>query len=389
NLQVMNERGVLPHVILGGAALTRRYVEQDLRQIYKGNVMYANDAFDGLHYMEKITSGKADLRPTDGKTKKIGDVAEEEELILSGFEAKIASAPRQSDVVAKKSVSSVEVPKAPFYGTKVVEDIFLDEIFYYINEVALIRGQWRVVRGKMAESEYQNLLKQNIYPDFDRLKKRVKKDKLLVPKVVYGYFPCQSEGNDLIIYKLKGVKDPVITWNYLSTPTRTDLEEWLRFTFPRQEKGRFLCISDFFASRDSDRVDVVAFHLVTMGNVASEHSKVLYESNKYKEYLYFHGLSVESAEALAELWHKKIREELNIHQKDSDDVKKLFSQHFRGSRYSFGYPACPALEDQEKLFKLLRPERIGVTLTEEYQLVPEQSTSAIIVHHPEARYFNI
>ena len=389
NLQVMNERGVLPHVILGGAALTRRYVEQDLRQIYKGNVMYANDAFDGLHYMEKITSGKTNLRPKDGKSKIIDDVTEEEELVLSGFEAKIADAPRQSDVVAKKSVSSVEVPKAPFYGTKVVEDIFLDEIFYYINEVALIRGQWRVVRGKMVESEYQNLLKQNIYPDFDRLKKRVKKDKLLVPKVVYGYFPCQSEGNDLIIYKLKGVKDPVITWNYLSTPTRTDLEEWLRFTFPRQEKGRFLCISDFFASRDSDRVDVVAFHLVTMGNVASEHSKVLYESNKYKEYLYFHGLSVESAEALAELWHKKIREELNIHQKDSDDVKKLFSQHFRGSRYSFGYPACPALEDQEKLFKLLRPERIGVTLTEEYQLVPEQSTSAIIVHHPEARYFNI
>lgn len=295
-----------------------------------------------------------------------------------------------------KSVAPADIPTPPFWGTTVVENIPLEEVFYFINEAALIRGQWQVRRGKITEAEYKKMLDEKVYPDFQRLKVKVKREHLLDPKVVYGYFPCQSDGDDLIIYRPARMNNPSETWNILPELTirnpqsaAQDFNEWLRFTFPRQIKGRFFCNSDFFASKDSGKIDVVAFHLVTMGKVASEHSAKLFKSNNYKEYLYFHGLSVESVEALAELWHKKIREELNIHQKDSDDVKKLFSQHYRGSRYSFGYPACPALEDQEKLFKLLRPERIGVSLTEEYQLVPEQSTSAIIVHHPEARYFNI
>jgi 5-methyltetrahydrofolate--homocysteine methyltransferase len=265
----------------------------------------------------------------------------------------------------------------------VVDDISLDEVFRYINEAALIRGQWRVVRGKKSEEEYNHILQDQIYPALEKLKLKIKNEKLLEPKVVYGYFPCQSDGDSLIIYNLPEENRKSEIGNPKS------LKEWLRFSFPRQKDDRFLCISDYFAPVDSGRMDVVAFHLVTMGKTATEYSKKLFDSNEYKEYLYFHGLSVESAEALAELWHKKIREELGIAAQDSPEIKRLFSQGYQGSRFSFGYPACPNLEDHKKLFELLKPERIGVTMTEEFMLSPEQSTDAIIVHHPEARYFTI
>ena len=215
------------------------------------------------------------------------------------------------------------------------------------------------------------MLEENVLPDYDNLKLQIMAERLLQPKVVYGYFPCQSKGEDLIVY---------------SDDLRT---ERVRFTFPRQRDDRHLCLSDYFASVDSGKMDVVAFHLVTMGRVASKHSAKLFAANNYKDYLYFHGLSVECAEALAELWHKKIREELGIAGKDAKDIKRLFSQGYQGSRYSFGYPACPNLEDQSKLFELLDGERIGVHLTDEFSLEPEQSTNAIVVHHPEAKYFNI
>jgi 5-methyltetrahydrofolate--homocysteine methyltransferase len=210
-----------------------------------------------------------------------------------------------------------------------------------------------------------------VRPIYEELKERSKRKQLLAPRVVYGYFPCQSSGNDLII---------------LQDDQRT---ERMRFTFPRQPSGKQLCLADFFAAKDSGRVDVVAFHLVTMGSRASEYSQELFRADNYTEYLYFHGLSVESAEALAELWHKRIREELGIAGEDAADVRQLFRQQYQGSRFSFGYPACPDLEDQSKLFELLDPARIGVALTEEFQLDPEQSTSAIIVHHPEAKYFSV
>jgi 5-methyltetrahydrofolate--homocysteine methyltransferase len=214
-------------------------------------------------------------------------------------------------------------------------------------------------------------VRDKVRPIYNDLKERIKGEKLLVPRVVYGYFPSQSSGNDLIIYQ-----DDKVT-------------ERVRFTFPRQPAGKNLCLADFFASKESGRMDVVAFHLVTMGRRATEYSHELFKSDNYADYLYFHGLSVEGAEALAELWHKRIREELGIAGNDDPDVVKLFRQQYQGSRFSFGYPACPSLEDQAKLFELLDPSRIDVELTEEYQLDPEQSTSAIIVHHPEAKYFSI
>jgi len=379
NLEVMNERGITIPVILGGAALTRRYVEQDLRGIYRGNVFYANDAFDGLRYMEKIGGGEFDRSMPDGGS---GDHEEN----LTGAEAKIALARREDarykDAPSPTTASGnrprrssvrtdATLPTPPFWGSKVVENVPLDEVFRYVNEVALIRGQWEVRKGKMEEKAYRALLDQKILPELETLKSQIARERLLQPKVVYGYFPCQSDGDDLLVYHEDAKRVRV------------------SFRFPRQSGDRFLCIADYFASVDSGRMDVVALQLVTMGKAASEHSARLFASGNYKDYQYFHGLSVESTEALAELWHKRIREELGIAGRDAEDMRRLFSQGYQGSRYSFGYPACPNLEDQAKVFALLDGERIGVRLTEEYSLDPEQSTNAIIVHHPEARYFNI
>ncbi|HTY12094.1 MAG TPA: methionine synthase [Bacteroidota bacterium] len=384
NLEMLNERGLRPPIVLGGAALTRRYVEQDLRGLYRGLVVYANDAFDGLHFMEQLkTKGISSFQHREIQP---AEDAEEVEETLTGSEAKIALALKEQPVQKaerketdggtrsshrSKVSKNVPIPVPPFWGTRVAENIQLEAIFPYINEAALIKGQWQVRKGKKTEAEYKQFLAENIYPELERIKRRCSLEKLLDPKVVYGYFPCQSDGNDLIIY---------------NDDRRS---ERLRFTFPRQEGDRYLCLSDYFAPIDSDAMDVVAFHLVTMGARASKHSAQLFASNNYKEYLYFHGLSVESAEALAELWHKRIREELGIAGSDSPDIKRLFSQGYQGSRYSFGYPACPNLEDSAKLFQLLQPQRIGVKLSEEFMMEPEQSTDAIIVHHPEAKYFNI
>ena len=281
---------------------------------------------------------------------------------------------------ALKVAAAPRIPGPPFWGPKMVSEISLDEVYGYINETALIRGQWRVVRGSTEEAEYRRILETEIYPEFRELKEKAKREKLLIPQVVYGYFPCQSDGNELIVYHPTGEH---------GEPDRNNLKEWLRFSFPRQTKDRTLCIADYFSSVGSGVVDVLACHVVTMGARASEYARKLYNANQYRDYLYFHGLSVETAEALAELWHKRIRQELGIAEKDSPEIKRLFSQGYQGSRYSFGYPACPRLEDQVKLFDLLKPDRIGVFLTEEFQMEPEQSTSAIVVHHPQARYFTI
>jgi len=376
NLAVMNERGITIPVILGGAALTRRYVEEDLRALYRGTVLYANDAFAGLRYMEQIATGALEV-PTGGAP------SDAEEESLTGTEAKISLAQREDSRYRgtppspghhspRSSVrSDVPIPVPPFWGVKVLRDIDLAEVFPYINEVALIRGQWQVRKGAMKEEDYRRLLQETVYPELEALKRKAVNEKLLDPRVVYGYFPCWTEGNDLVI---------------LQEDQKT---ERVRFTFPRQRDDRHLCLADYFAPLQSGRVDVVAFHLVTMGRVASEYSASLFAADNYKDYLYFHGLSVESAEALAEYWHRRIRQELGIAGNDAAEIRRLFSQGYQGSRYSFGYPACPNLEDQRKLFALLDGEQIGVRLTEEYSLDPEQSTNAIIVHHPDARYFNV
>ncbi|MEK6282662.1 MAG: methionine synthase [Acidobacteriota bacterium] len=389
NLELMNERGITVPVVLGGAALTRRYVEDDLKSIYKGRLFYARDAFAGLHTMDKLVTSNGDHVMPDSLAKaasasaddNVEDVEDTEDLV--GEEAKLglrkplkprgATKPAGDTTHTTRSdvTPDVAIPRAPFYGSRVVEDISLDGVFSFVNEVALFKGQWQFKQGRRPAEEYEALVREKVRPIYEELKERTKRKALLKPRVVYGYFPTQSEGNDLIIYN------------------EDEKAERLRFTFPRQPSGKHLCLADFFAAKESGRMDVVGFHLVTMGRRASQYSQELFKADNYADYLYFHGLSVESAEALAELWHKRIREELGIATGDAKEITKLFRQQYQGSRFSFGYPACPNLEDQAKLFELLDPGRIDVELTEEFQLDPEQSTSAIIVHHPEAKYFSI
>ncbi len=385
NLELMNERGIKVPVILGGAALNRRYVNEDLKPIYKGQLFYAHDAFAGLHTMDTLMSGSgvaaaAAIAGGNGEFAS-AKVVDHEDLV--GEDAKLGiqtpARPRgrakslgDTTHTTRSAISTdVKIPSAPFYGSRVVEDIPLTEVFAFVNETALFKGQWQFKQGSRPPAEYQAFVSDTVRPIYEELQQRSASQQLLAPRVVYGYFPCQSAGNDLIIYH-----DDQKT-------------ERMRFTFPRQPAGKHLCLADFFAARESGRMDVAAFHLVTVGRRATEYSHELFKSDNYAEYLYFHGLSVESAEAMAELWHKRIRTELGIADADAPEIKKLFQQGYQGSRFSFGYPACPNLEDQTKLFELLEPERIDVELTEEFQLDPEQSTSAIIVHHPEAKYFSI
>jgi 5-methyltetrahydrofolate--homocysteine methyltransferase len=361
NLEVMNERSLKLPVVLGGAALTRRYVEEDLRAIYHGALAYANDAFDGLHFMEEICRQNDLKKDKTDKEKKRMDKGEqgrkvEREKVLT---------------TRKPEWRPVEIPTPPFLGTQLVRDIPLATVFEYVNPIALFRGQWQVRRGKMKMADYNQMVEEKFVPIFAELKQRCLNEQLLIPEAVYGYFLCNSDGDDVMIYDESGTR------------------EVERFHFPRQSEGNLQCIADSFAPITSGKKDVIGMMVVTVGHKATEISRKLFESDKYADYLYFHGLSVETAEALAEYWHKQMREELGIAGEDSKEIRELFQQSYRGSRYSFGYPACPNLEDQAKLFRLLDPARLNISLTEEFQIVPEQSTSAIVVHHPQARYFNV
>lgn len=368
NLDILNQRDINIPVILGGAALTRRYVEDDCRRVYNGTLFYAGDAFDDLKIMEAIAK-KHDLTPfmsAPGERPVVVPVAPKNG---NGAEP---SSNNGHKIPARSEVSrNVQIPTPPFWGSKIIEDVPLKEVFEHVNENVLIRGQFRVRQGTMPESEYKAMVSEKVMPALVELKERCVQEKLLEPKAIYGYFPCRSSGDDLIVY-------------------REDRQtEWVRFRFPRQDHGKYLCISDFFSSVEEEKMDVLPLQVVTMGDVASEYAQQLFKDGKYTEYLYFHGLSVESAEGLAEVIHKRIRAELGFAAEDAADRQKMFQQGYRGTRYSFGYPACPNLEDQQQLFELLKPERIGMSLSEEFMLVPEQSTSAIVVAHPEAKYFNI
>jgi len=358
-------------VICGGAALTRKYVEDDLRREYSNSVFYGEDAFAGLHVMEDLAAddGKREARLQDGKTvkeyAKAAAVDEEIGPVFSERSAVVTDAPN--------------IPEPPFWGVRVVKDYDLREIFHYINDTALFKNQWQLKTA--SQEDYARLVEEKYRP----IKKKLEEDVIAAgwfePKVVYGYFPAQGDGNDVVVYSVPSSQFPVLS-------EKQNLRELLRFTFPRQKEGRRLCISDFFAAPSSGKMDVLGLSLVTIGPKASVETQRLFEGGEYTRYLYLHGLSVETAEALAEFHHKKMREELGIAAEDSPHIRDLFHQKYRGSRYSFGYPACPHLEDQTKLFALLKPEEnVGVRLTSGFLLEPEQSTSAIVVHHLGAKYF--
>jgi len=360
-------------VICGGAALTRKYVEDDLRREYANAVFYADDAFAGLNIMEDLATsdGARDIRLREGRT-----VKEYAKAAVVDEEAGPVFAER-SPVVG----DAPNIPTPPFWGVRVKKDYDLREVFRYINETALFKNQWQLKTA--SQSDYVRLVDEKFRPILRDLENEVIGSGWFEPKVVYGYFPAQSDGNDVIVYQA-----PPAEARPCGNRWESDATELLRFTFPRQREGRRLSISDFFAPKSSSKMDVLGLSLVTIGSKASVETQKLFEGGEYTKYLYLHGLSVETAEALAELHHKKMREELGIANEDSPEIRDLFHQKYRGSRYSFGYPACPNLEDQTKLFALLHPEEnVGVRLTSGFLLEPEQSTSAIVVHHPAAKYF--
>ncbi len=343
-------------VICGGAALTRKYVEDDLRREYSNAVFYADDAFAGLHIMEDLATenGARETRLTEGRTvkeyAKAAAVDEETGPVFAERSPVVGDAPN--------------TPAPPFWGVRVRKDTICGKSSSTSMRRALFKNQWQLKTASQIKKQ---------------LEEEVIASGWFEPKVVWGYFPAQSDGNDVVVY------DPD---DQPKATVPTQSKGLLRFTFPRQREGRRLCVSDFFAPKSSGKMDVIGLSLVTIGARASVETQRLFEGGEYTRYLYVHGLSVETAEALAELHHKKMREELGIANEDSAEIRDLFHQKYRGSRYSFGYPACPNLEDQTKLFALLKPEEnVGVRLTSGFLLEPEQSTSAIVVHHPGAKYF--
>ncbi len=379
DLAELNRRNLAIPVILGGAALTRKYVEHDLRELYRGPLFFGKDAFEGLRVMDAICTGKTRemLVATGVEDARAagycgGGLAGGEGVSTSlGTEPAKAGTTNIRDFAVSDIDRAAPVPTAPFFGTRVVKDIPLEHLFPYIDEVALFRGQWQFKSGNKTRDDFRAWTEKEVRPIFNRIKDQVRELGILHPAVAYGYFPCNADRNDLVIFEEDGKT------------------EKLRFHFPRQPDKKRWCLSDFFRPVESGVRDVAAFTCVTMGHDISPYETALREKGDYTEYLFMHGIGVQMAEALAEFWHKRVRQELGIALHDGATMRELFSCRYQGCRYAFGYPACPDLEDEVKLFKLLEPERIGCGLTENFFITPEQSTSALITHHAQAKYFNV
>ncbi|MFD4116105.1 methionine synthase [Streptomyces niveus] len=364
NLQELNQRKMAADfpVILGGAALTRAYVEQDLHEIYEGEVRYARDAFEGLRLMDALIGIKRGVPGAvlpELKQRRVKPVA---------AAAVVEEHPEEGAVRSDVSVTN-PVPEPPFWGTRVIKGIQLKEYASWLDEGALFKGQWGLKEARKGGPSYEELVESEGRPHLRGWLEKLQTQNLLEAAVVYGYFPCVSKGDDLILLGEDG-------------------SERTRFTFPRQRRGRRLCLADFFRPEESGETDVVGLQVVTVGSRIGGATAELFEKNAYRDYLELHGLSVQLAEALAEYWHARVRSELGFAGEDPSDVEDMFALKYRGARFSLGYGACPNLEDRAKIADLLEPGRIGVELSEEFQLHPEQSTDAIVIHHPEAKYFN-
>ncbi|MDP6601077.1 MAG: methionine synthase, partial [Phycisphaerales bacterium] len=366
NLKSLNERGIDIPVLLGGAALSRHWTESTLRDIYRGPVYYGRDAFEGLRICDCIA--RNDLSTIDSEIdKRLTKRAEVERTVAA---ARTERASRAVSAPTPRPIEAVAIPEPPCLGARCEDGVPLDDIYSYINTTALFRGQWGFRRGGLAPNEYAAMLRDTVEPLFERMKSECSEG-ILQPAVAWGWWKCARDGDEIVIFS-----------------PENEEHEVERFSFPRQTSRARRCISDYFRSIDDAQRDVIGFSCVTMGAEVGRRARTLFEDDRYSEYLYLHGMGVECAEALAEYWHARMRAEIGIDGDDKSTMKEIIAQGYRGSRYSFGYPACPQMSDQTKLFGLLRPDRIGCTLTENYEIVPEQSTSALIVHHPRARYFN-
>ncbi len=389
NLETFNHRGITVPVILGGAALTPKFVYEDCQNTYNGKVIYGKDAFSDLHFMDKLMPAKIagkwddfqgflDELAVDNKTKSETDNGK---TVPSSVTSK--ESPKEIDTRRSEAIAiDIDRPTPPFWGTQILQptDIPLTEVFEYLDLQALIVGQWQFRKPKeQSREEYDAFLAATVHPILANWKQLIIQENLLHPQAIYGYFPCQSEGNSLLIY------DPEIVKNGQDI---SGVNPIATFNFPRQKSLRRLCIADFFAPKKSGKIDVFPMQAVTVGNIATEYAQGLFANDQYTDYLYFHGLAVQTAEAIAEWLHARIRRELGFAQEEPDQIRDILAQRYRGSRYSFGYPACPNIADQYQQLELLGCDRINLYMDESEQLYPEQSTTAIITYHPEAKYFS-
>ncbi|ELR96429.1 methionine synthase [Gloeocapsa sp. PCC 73106] len=386
NLETFNERGITVPVILGGAALTPKFVYEDCQRTYKGKVIYGKDAFSDLNFMDKLMPAKATGQWSDLQGF-LEEYAEHQPKIRESNSQKSEQESEMTSTDTRPSeavATDIPRPIPPFWGTKLLqpEDLDLTELFWYLDLQALIAGQWQFRKPKdQSREQYNEFLAEKVYPLLEVWKEKVIREKLLHPTTLYGYFPCQSQGNSLLIYDPQLIQD---SGGILPPGT----EAIALFEFPRQKSGRRLCIADFFASTESGLVDVFPMQAVTVGEVATEYAQKLFAANEYSDYLYYHGMAVQTAEALAEWTHVRIRRELGFGDLEPDNIRDILQQHYQGSRYSFGYPACPNIQDQFRQLELLGCDRINMYMDESEQIYPEQSTTAIIAYHPAAKYFS-
>ena len=392
NLEVFNEKGITVPVILGGAALTPKFVHDDCQKTYNGQVIYGKDAFSDLHFMDKLMPAKAGGQWDDSKGF-LGKFAEAEKTPVVAEELKVnpdtiftdGSINQELVIDTRRSEAvAVDIPRPtpPFWGTKILTaaEIPIEEVFWYLDLQALFVGQWQFRKPKsQSKPEYDQFLQEKVHPILTAWKEKIVKENLLNPTLIYGYFPCQSSGNSLLIYDPESIQ---------AGEKPENLQPIAIFEFPRQKSGRRLCIADFFAPQESGIIDVFPMQAVTVGEIATEYAKSLFDANEYTEYLYYHGMAVQTAEAMAEWTHTRIRRELGFAEFDPDNIRDILQQRYQGSRYSFGYPACPNIQDQYKQLDLLGCDRIGMYMDESEQLYPEQSTTAIITYHPTAKYFS-
>jgi 5-methyltetrahydrofolate--homocysteine methyltransferase len=375
NLEELSRGGIEVPVLLGGAALTRGYVEDDCVRAYEGGrVAYAKDAFDGLSLMDKVVNGQFDTLLAANQAKRAGRATNQRRKLGQPVEQDSTPVDVEAVRIRRERLSEgVAVPTPPFWGPRVIGHVPLKTLVPYLNERTLYQLQWGYRKDGKRFEEFKDWAKKELRPILNRMLQTAAEQEILIPQAVYGYWKAAAEGNDVILYQEDGKS------------------EVARFTLPRQRKEDGECIADFFrdvSHGPSDR-DVIGLQVVTMGQRASDVAREWFAENRYQDYLYLHGLGVEMAEAMAEYVHKRIRADLGFSAEDDRDMEKLLQQNYHGSRYSFGYPACPKLEDQDQLLRLLDAKQIGIELSDESQLHPEQSTSAIVVHHPRAKYFSV
>ncbi len=392
NLSAFKEKGINVPVILGGAALTPKFVYRDCQAVYGGQVIYGKDAFADLNFMDQLMPAKQAESWVDeeGFIGEFAQYNQKGKAAIAAAEAalqmNVKKEPKEPEVISTERSEAVDIdiprPNPPFWGSKVLkpEDFDMDELYWHLDMQALIAGQWQFRKPKgQSREEYDAFLAEKVYPVLKEWKQKVKDEDLMHPQLVYGYFPCVAEGNSVHVY------EPEVIEQGLTPKDATPKFTW---TFPRQKSLRRMCIADFFRPIEQNEFDCFPMQAVTVGHITADYARKLFADDKYTDYLYFHGLAVQVAEAMAEWCHARVRKELGYGDQEPDNIRDMLAQRYQGSRYSFGYPACPNVADQAQQLEILGADRIKMTMDESEQLFPEESTTALMTYHPVAKYFS-